>query len=257
MLMLRNSLAVLCVAGLLGSPVLAQSDKPDIVEETAAYRLEANIPDLPQNDPKLSHLVRADLARQLAAYRKDAETEKKQADAEKYQFRQYELTVNWALELDHPKFLSLINFTWIYSGGAHGNSTFKTLTWDRAKQSTLKLDDLFADAAAAKGARKAIQVYVIKDILRQKAENQKVPVESFTDEQVTSGVTGAFPAFTLNASDQAGKIGGLHMWYPPYAVGAYAEGSFESRVPQEVFSHFLRDELKPVFGGKPVDQPAQ
>lgn len=257
MLMLRNSLAVLCVAGLLGSPALAQSDTPDIVEDTAAYRLEAKIPDLPQSDPKLSHRVRADLARQLAAYRKDAETEKKQADAEKYQFRQHELTVNWALELAHPRFLSLINFTWIYTGGAHGNSSFRTLTWDRARQSSAKLDDLFADAAAAQEARKAMRAYVIKDILRQKAENQKVPVDGFTDEQVTSGVTGAFPAFTLTASDQAGKIGGLHMWYPPYAVGAYAEGSFESRVPQEVFSRFLRDGLKPLFGGKPVDKTAQ
>ena len=250
MLMLRSNFAALCIFGLLTGPTAAQSDKPDIAEETPAYTIEANVPDLPASEPKLTHRLRANVAKALAQYRKDAESAKKDAEAEKFEFRQYNLTVNWHVELNHPKFLSLINYTWIYSGGAHGNSTFETLAWDRAKQAALPLSDLFEGAGAAEQARKAMRTFVIKDLLHQKAKNREVPTEGFQDEQVTSGVTGAFPVFTLEVSDQPGKISGLRMWYPPYAVGAYAEGSFESFVPHRVFSGFLREDLKPLFGGK-------
>ena len=186
----------------------------------------------------------------MAEYRKDAETAKKEAEAEKYDFRQYNLTVNWHMELDHPRFLSLINYTWSYSGGAHGNTNMETLLWDRKKQVAGSLNDLFADAGAAKRARKAMLAYAVKDLLRQKAKNLEVPLQGFEDEQVTSGASGGLDLFTLEPSDQAGKIAGVRLWYPPYAVGPYVEGAFESFVPRKVFKKYLRKSVRRQFGGK-------
>lgn len=250
MLMRLNRLAALCVAALLAAPAAAESDKPDISEETPAYTIEANLPKLPAGEPKLAHRLRAHLARQLKDYRKDAETAKKEAEAEKYEFRQYNLTVNWHVELDHPQFLSLINYTWIYSGGAHGNTNMETLIWDRKAQTAVPFNGLFANAGAAKRARTAMKAYAVKDLLRQKAKNLEVALEGFQDDQVVSGAASGLAIVTLEPSDQPGKISGIRLWYPPYAVGSYAEGSYESLVPHTVFSGFLRDELKPLFGGK-------
>ena len=63
MLTRPSRLAALLVAALLAAPAAAQTDKPDVSEETAAYTIEAKLPDLPAGEPKLSHRIRAHLAR--------------------------------------------------------------------------------------------------------------------------------------------------------------------------------------------------
>jgi hypothetical protein len=56
-------------------------------------------------------------------------------------------------------------------------------------------------------------------------------------------------AVTLAPSTEAGKSSGLTFHYPPYAVGAYAEGEYVAFVPWETLKPYLTVEGTRIFGG--------
>ena len=61
-------------------------------------------------------------------------------------------------------------------------------------------------------------------------------------------------AVTLAPSTEAGKSSGLTFHYPPYAVGAYAEGEYVAFVPWETLKPYLTVEGTRIFGGaRPKD----
>jgi len=166
-------------------------------------------------------------------FKADARIAQKEAEGQ-YPFRTYSLSTKWSVELEHARFISLINTNWMYTGGAHGNTFYESLAFDRKHRRIIKLSSLFNGEEAEAKARKTIRTYVIKDILRQKAERMEKPVEGFKDEWVSNGVEGKFQVSTLEPSDQKGKVAGLRMWYGPYAVRSFAAGPFDAFVPATV-----------------------
>ncbi len=251
--MQRNRLAALAFGILAWGAPAHSADKPDIAEETATFEIEASLPKLPASDHLLSDKLKADLMLRLEAFRREAAAEKRLAAEEKYEFRPYSLTVNWQKEADTPRLLSLIKYDWIYQGGAHGNTTHESLLFDRMSARVITFVHLFG--GKEKEARDVMKAYVIGDLLRQKAKNAGQSAEGYQDEQVTQGVSGRFRVFTADRSTKAGKAAGLRIWYGPYEVGSYAEGTYEAFVPHYVFAAYLTEHYKPAFGGQSARAP--
>ncbi|MEM7429809.1 MAG: DUF4163 domain-containing protein [Pseudomonadota bacterium] len=250
--MLRNSRVAVALIALWAAPALA-ADKPDVSEQTPAYSIEATLPSLGQGDRLLLAKLRADLMLELEAFRREAAAEKKLAAEQNYTFRSYDLNVGWGTELDAPRLLSLIKSYWSYRGGAHGNTTYMSLLFDRATGKVVDFIDLFGGNESE--VRKVLRTYVTDDILRQKAKKAGKPVEEYDDAFVKDGVTGRFRVYTADPSTEPGKASGLRIWYAPYEVGAYVEGTHTAFVPHEIFSRFLTDEYKPVFAGQSARKP--
>ena len=244
----KNIAAVAAI--LIGLPGVLASDKPDIAEETKTYSIEASLPKLRDADGLLADKLKADLMLQLDAFRASAENEKAQAEQGNYEFRAHSLTVNWQTELYTFRLLSLIRYDWTYQGGAHGNTTHETLLFDRKTRRIRNFGDLFG--GSEKEVRAKLREFAVSDLLRQKAKRDGKPVEGYQDSFVEEGVKGRFLNFTLDPSDVRGRAAGLRIWYAPYAVGAYVEGSFEVFVPHPVFSKFLTSYYKDAFAGKSV-----
>lgn len=250
MLMLRSRLAALALGCLLLAAPSWAADKPDIAEETPVYSIEASLPKLREADQPLADKLKADLMLQLDAFRTSAEKEKALADKEKYDFRSHSLSVNWQVALYTFRFLSLIRYDWTYQGGAHGNTMHESLLFDRETRRVIGFADLFG--GSEREARAALRKFVVADLLNQKANRDGKPVDGYQDSFVANGVTGRFRNFTLDPSDVRGRAAGLRIWYAPYDVGAYVEGSFEVFVPHAEFSRFLTSEYKEAFAGRSV-----
>ena len=247
--MLRSkSLALALGAFLLAAQPATAAEKADIEEKTATHTIEANLPKLREADGLLADKLKADMMLQLESFRRSAAEEKALAEKEKYDFRPYALTVNWQVELYTFRLLSLIRYDWMYQGGAHGNTAHTSLLFDRKTRQIIDFSHLFG--GSEKEARAEIRKYVLRDLLRQKAQNEGKPVEGYEDSFVTNGVTGRFRNFTADPSTEPGRAAGLRIWYGPYEVGAYAEGTFEAFVPHKVFSRFLTTTYKSVFAGR-------
>jgi hypothetical protein len=56
----------------------------------------------------------------------------------------------------------------------------------------------------------------------------------------------------LQASDEAGKIGGVVVLFSPYEVGSFAEGSYEILIPAADLAPVLTPAWKDRFGGTPL-----
>ena len=56
----------------------------------------------------------------------------------------------------------------------------------------------------------------------------------------------------LAGSTVDGHFGGVIVYYAPYAIGSYAEGSYQATIPQTLFREDLRPLFRDLFAGDPV-----
>lgn len=115
-----------------------------------------------------------------------------------------------------------------YTGGAHGNLFSFPFTYDLATGAPVHLDDLFHGGTAWLDT---LAMHVTDRLIAQRGtgwmfEDAIPPDESY------------FPIFTLEPDS-------LRLFFPPYAIAAYALGPSEVAVPYDALGHVL-DERGPV-----------
>jgi hypothetical protein len=130
----------------------------------------------------------------------------------------------WKVVADLPRFLSLSADIYLYTGGAHGNSGFDALVWDREAGAALETRALFASEAALEDALGAGWCKALK------AERQKRMGADFVDD-------GFFPCpdttqltVLLGSSDRK-AFNRIGLIAAPYVAGSYAEGPYEVTLP--------------------------
>jgi hypothetical protein len=131
---------------------------------------------------------------------------------------------SWAVVADLPRFLSLSADIYFYTGGAHGNSGFDALVWDREAGAALAPEALFRSEAALQDALGAAWCKALK------AEKQQRMGEDFSDD-------GFFPCppitdltVLLGSSDKQ-RFNRIGLIAAPYVAGSYAEGPYEVTLP--------------------------
>jgi len=130
----------------------------------------------------------------------------------------------WKVVADLPRFLSLSADIYLYTGGAHGNSGFDALVWDRETGAALDTEALFISEAALEDALGASWCKALK------AERQKRMGADFVDD-------GFFPCpdttqLTVLLGSSHGKaFNRIGLIAAPYVAGSYAEGPYEVTLP--------------------------
>jgi len=156
----------------------------------------------------------------------------------------------WALNIDMNNFTqagdlaSVLGYVFSFTGGAHPNHTFFTVNFNTENQKLFYLSDLFKDLD---GAIKAISEYTVKEILKQKSE--RLGDQKKDEDWVNQGAGPReknYNIFTIVPEDHK-KIRALKFIFPPYTVGAYAEGTYEVVVPSGIFYEKLDDKYKANF----------
>jgi hypothetical protein len=119
-----------------------------------------------------------------------------------------------------PSVVSLLDWNYEYSGGAHGNLGFESYTWIRATDGQWRdahLTDLFGQAVSW---HQKIFDAVTKDLIRQGAGDF-----SNAEHVMANPISEKLLLHWNIAGD------GLVISFAPYAVGPYSQGPFQVRIP--------------------------
>lgn len=130
----------------------------------------------------------------------------------------------WKVVANLPRYLSLSADIWFYTGGAHGNSAFEALVWDREAGAALDPKAMFRSEAAlldALGAGwcAALKAERIKRLEGDYAEDSIFPCPPIAD-----------LTLLLGSSNKA-TFNRIGLIAAPYVAGSYAEGPYEVTLP--------------------------
>lgn len=159
-------------------------------------------------------------------------------------------TFPWTLDIEMDEYrsaggiASILIYAMSYTGGAHPNHYYDSVTFSTETQKMLNLEDLFDDPDYIY----RISEYVTSELIKQKSEKTGRKIE--TDEWIETGslpLPSNFGIFVIKPSDNGDYIKGLEFIFPPYAVGPYAEGKYEVFVPSGLFVQYVADEYREMF----------
>ena len=177
--------------------------------------------------PALAALLRAEADEARAEARKAALEDRTAATADGYEYHTHSLGIVWEVVTRTPRFLSLSNSFYSFTGGAHGNYGFEGLVWDRQANRQLAATDLFVSTAALKAA-------VLKPFCAGlDAERRKKGIEPPADDDTVFPrcVDPVGEATIVPGSTNRRAINRIGFLIDPYVAGSYAEGSYEVTLP--------------------------
>jgi hypothetical protein len=177
--------------------------------------------------PPLRARLDADLARQLAKLKADARVGQAEARANGFPYRPYAWDQSWQIVTDLPGWLSLSASYWTFTGGAHGNSWFGAMLYD--KRARLPRDPLTL-FASKQALSRAIRAPFCAALNRQRAQKRGEPVKPGSTALFEDCIDPVGQTILLGSRGHKGfdRIGVL---VAPYEAGPYAEGSYEVTVP--------------------------
>jgi hypothetical protein len=186
----------------------------------------------------------------LTAFLDQAHKDRAEASADGFPTPAYYHSITWKIAAQSSRFVSLYAEEDDYQGGAHPNSSFQALLWDKSKNDPIPTSSLFAPGADMSGVNR----FLCHQIEAARAARIGAPVT-----QSGSG----FPCpdlkdsrLILMPSALDGKIGAVDALYAPYEVGPYAEGPYEVRIPQSQLKGLIAPAFADQFAGEAVKQEA-
>lgn len=143
----------------------------------------------------------------------------------------------WQVVADTPRFLSLSAESYLYSGGAHGNSNFDAMVWDRELGDALETRAFFT---APEGLALVIAEPYCRALNELRAERR--------GGMGAGGDLGECPQLNeltlLIGSSNGETFDRLGLIAAPYIAGSYAEGPYEVTIP---LTRDMLAEVKPAY----------
>ena len=205
---------------------------------------------LPQGikgQPDLHARLYAAAVRDLRQFTEGAQADRTEAGGDQG-LPGYEKTITFDTAVETGKLFSLSRADFDYTGGAHGNTQYAGILWDKALKRPVEPAALFRTSANLATLDQALCAAI--NAARRARGIQSAPV-------VLGGKDWACPPamdtpFVLVASNVAGKAGGLTFMVGPYQVGPYSEGSYVVNVPQSAIRTLFAPAYADEFAGEPV-----
>jgi hypothetical protein len=136
----------------------------------------------------------------------------------------WEFRQSWTVTADTGRLIGLSATIYQYSGGAHGNSQFRALLWDRANGGEIEFIELFNNRYAALDY---VDGLFCPALAAAQTERMGEPNSGTFWEACPILHT---QPIALMAGD-GGRIERLVVQLAPYIAGPYAAGSFEIEIP--------------------------
>jgi Protein of unknown function (DUF3298) len=246
---LARRMLFISLAASVASIALAADPKPDALVKTKAFEgtviLDAKI----KADPPLAADSRAEGSKWLNKSAAEAAAELKQ-DPQLFKDGGWTFERKYSLRsVVADRYVSIVRSDYMDTHGAHPNTDVNTVLWDKRSQKRISIRPFFAETADNGPTMNAMLKAVI--IALKVAKKRRDSMETATAEWFKGLEPNLLKigAVILAPSTEAGKSSGLTFYYPPYAVGPYAEGQYTAFVPWEVLKPYLSPEGAEVFGG--------
>ncbi len=208
-------------------PAAAQGEARKIAQANETLDFEYSFPAQADAIPGLRALLEDRAKKEGAEFESSAVAGRKDAEASDYPFRAYGYSTDWQVVADLPGWLSLSATHWEFTGGAHGNTNFDSLLWDRKAGTARDPVSLFASVKALEAAA---QPAFCDALDKQREEKRGEKVVRSADDWMTACI--GFDSVTVILGSSNGqtfdRIGFL---VAPYAAGPYAEGDYEVTLP--------------------------
>lgn len=161
----------------------------------------------------------------------------------------WEYEVEWKALARAGDYVSLVGTLYQFSGGAHGLGSTDTRL---ANMKTGEVIDFPAMLRFGKGFSPAVVIATCEALKKEKLA--RIDSATVMDEPIVCAGPNANvrledAKIAIAPSNVADKFGGLYVYFDPYAVGAYAEGSYGVIVAHEVFAEDLKPQFKALFAG--------
>jgi hypothetical protein len=247
----RNILLAGALACLtLPSAIIAADQKPDATIKNPSIEASVSLDSQIKSDAALSADCLAEGRKWIAKNAAEAAAARKEG-AEFFQDGGWSFERNYTLSsVVAGRYVSVERSDYMDTHGAHPNSNVDTILWDRAEKKRISIRPFFTETNDNGPTMQAMLKGVISALNAEK--KQRGTSETATAEWYK----GLEPkllkigAVTLTPSTEAGKSSGLTFYYPPYAVGPYAEGQYVVFVPWGAFKPYLSPEGQRIFGGE-------
>jgi len=149
---------------------------------------------------------------------------------------------SWEVAADTPRFLLLTGETFTYTGGAHGNSFFDALLWDRTANDgagdAMRPVDMFVGEAALENIAFGDYCSALNLVRSERRDVDPTTVDQFDNcPSVTELVV-------MPTSSDGKSFDGVAMLAAPYVAGSFAEGPYEFSIPM---TPVLLEAVKPEY----------
>jgi hypothetical protein len=228
---------------------LAAEPRPDAAIKTRAIEASVFLDAGIKADPQLAADCLAEGKKWLDKDAGDAAKELKQDP-------QFFKEGGWAFERKYAvrsvvadRYVSVTRSDYMDTHGAHPNTDINTILWDRSARKRISIRALFNETADNGPTMTAMRKAVIAAL---RIEKKKRDSESTATDEWLKGVEPRLTkigAVALAPSTEPGKSSGFIFYFPPYAVGPYAEGQYGAYVPWEALKTYLSPEGSRTFGG--------
>lgn len=213
--------------------------------KTQYATVKLTLPDAIKSKPDLHAPLYAAAVRDLRQFSEGAQADLSEAGGGT---NPYERTIAFDPGAETGKLFSLARTDFEFTGGAHPNTSFSAVLWDKAMKKQLGFADLFRPGADLSGLNKALC----------DAANAAKQARSPGSETATpSGGMWTCPKaistpFVLAAGSTPGKAGGVTFLIGAYQIGPYSDGPYWVTVPQSVFRPLLTPAYADEFAGAPL-----
>ncbi len=188
--------------------------------------------------PALDRHLRAETEKAFRQARKEAANDLKMSREEKIEFNKQSYLMAWSSAGQSKQLLSLQSEKFTFAGGAHPNTDYGSLLWDRGLARAVTPDSLFTAAGGLAAATRTAYCAALdaerlkrRQGVRLGGEYDQCPKYS---ELAISPVDG----------DRDGRFDRLDFVASPYVAGAYAEGEYVVKLP---VTRALIAALKPAY----------
>lgn len=208
--------------------VSASSNKAVLIEgETEDFTFTYGWPADASREGKLKAYLEQDAKKARKEVAAEAQETRKEAQENDFPFRAHSLEVIWKTVTDLPRFLSLSANVYTYAGGAHPNSGFDALIWDREAERKLGPNELFESEAALE---EAVSEPFCTKLNAQREKRRGLPIDA-ASEDIFDQCPKLAELTVLLGSSNGKTFNRIGMQAAPYVAGAYAEGPYEITLP--------------------------
>jgi hypothetical protein len=176
--------------------------------------------------PALDLRFYTDAKKALAEAQKNAREDQQLAKQQKRDFNQHDYAMVWTTAGQTPQLLSLESGLGSFEGGAHPNSVYGALLWDRSAKREIKIDTLFLRPAAFATLTRPAYCAALNAERNRRREGEKMDLPDFNACPRYSEL-----AIALVDKNGNGRFDSIDFTASPYTAGPYVEGEYEIAIP--------------------------
>lgn len=176
--------------------------------------------------PALDSRFYRDARAKLAEAQKNAAEDEALARQQKRDFNPHFYSMEWTTAGQTQRLLSLEGENGSFEGGAHPNTSYDSLLWDRVSGRSISITSLFAQPAGLSATTRSIYCRKLDSERSKRREGEKLDLPEFNQCPRYSDL-----AIAPVDGNKNGKFDRIDFIASPYVAGPYVEGEYEIAVP--------------------------